>query len=63
MSTSHIQPYGTFKIEKRDKECVLGIYRFNYGISLHSINIGLEQMHGVINLNFISNKLNMCRNL
>ena len=27
MSTNHIQPYGTFKIEKRDKECVLGIYQ------------------------------------
>ena len=27
MSTNHIEPYKTFKIEKRDKECVLGIYR------------------------------------
>ena len=27
MSTNHIQPYRTFKIGKRDKECVLGIYR------------------------------------
>ena len=23
------KPFGTFKIEKRDKECVLGIYRTN----------------------------------
>ena len=30
MSTNHIQPYGNFKIEKRDKECVLGIYHETY---------------------------------
>jgi len=28
MGTNHIQPFGTFKIRKRDKECVLGIYRY-----------------------------------
>ena len=27
MSTNHIEPYKTFKIEKRDKECVLGNYQ------------------------------------
>ena len=27
MSTNHIQTYGTFKIGKRDKVCVLGNYQ------------------------------------
>jgi len=27
MSTNHIEPYKPFKIEKRDKKCVLGNYR------------------------------------
>ena len=42
MSTCHIQPYDTFKIGKRDKECVLGIYENEFQVEQKNKIIGIS---------------------